>query len=185
MMELRRAGEADIATLVDMSRRVQDALTAAGSLQVFGPLAPPVVAAAVAASAAYVLCDGACVLGGVFVAPVTSRDHKVLTRWAMDDSRRPIWFLEKLMIEPAKQGSGLGDIILAEVKQLAALHPAHPTIVLDCWAGNARLRTFYERNGFRLHGVFAVCDFEVAVFIWSKGKSSRCHESYQTSAQGK
>jgi hypothetical protein len=38
-------------------------------------------------------------------------------------------------------------------------------VVLDCWAGNGKLRDFYTRAGFRLHGVFPEGDYEVAVFV--------------------
>ncbi len=165
-MKVRRAAHTEIETLVGMSARIQDALIAEGSLQEFGPLSVAFVASHVAAGTCYVLADGDKILGGVIVAPLTSPGYETLAHWNLDGVECPIWFLEKLMIEPAEQGHHLGDLLLAGVKQVAASHPLHPTIVLDCWAGNEKLRTFYTRNGFRLHGVFGAGGFEVAVFVW-------------------
>jgi hypothetical protein len=50
---------------------------------------------------------------------------------------------------------------------MAALSGA---IVLDCWAGNSKLRDFYQQAGFTSHGIFAVEDYEdyeVMVFVCS------------------
>jgi hypothetical protein len=50
--------------------------------------------------------------------------------------------------------------------------PLSATIVLDCWAGNAKLRDFYQRAGFTSHGIFPVQDFEVMVFVFFLAVSS-------------
>lgn len=84
----------------------------------------------------------------------------------MGASRNP----HSLMLEPDEQGKKLGLVFLEEVKRLMA--PLSGTIVLDCWAGNAKLRDFYQRAGFTGHGIFPVKDFEVMVFVFSLAASS-------------
>lgn len=37
-------------------------------------------------------------------------------------------------------------------------------VVLDCWAGNEKLRSFYEGVGCSLVGVFPELEYEIAVF---------------------
>jgi GNAT superfamily N-acetyltransferase len=169
-MRVRHATRDDIAAIVSMAERVQAKLTAAGSLQVFGPLPVALVAAHVAAATAYVLGDDrdGRLLGGVFVAPVTGASHPALRRWGLAELAGTTYFLEKLMIEPGEQGHGLGYALLAGVGSLVLAGP-DDTIVLDCWSGNDTLRAFYARAGFHLHGVFPAGTpanaFEVAVFL--------------------
>ena len=119
----------------------------------------------IAARAAYVLAEGGTVLGSVFVEAVTARRMPVLARWGLGDSVCPLRYLHTLVIELTMQGRGLGHVLLNGVKAAVAAHdPA--AIVLDCWAGNDRLRAFYARDGFHLHGIFAEADYEIAVFVW-------------------
>jgi GNAT superfamily N-acetyltransferase len=93
-----------------------------------------------------------------------------MAQWGFDPTRNPIWFLSKLMIEPDLQGRGLGRVLLGVIKQQIAARCGSKSqsclIVLDCWAGNDKLRAFYEENEFKLHGVFGEHDYEIAVFVW-------------------
>lgn len=166
-MHVRYATGDDVPAIVAMSRRVQAALTAAGSLQEFGPIPVAVVAAHVAAGTAYVLVDAGRILGGVFVAPATGTSHPAICRWGLEGVPGATFFLEKLMIEPDEQRHGLGYLLLDGVKSLV-LAASGDTIVLDCWAGSDKLRAFYIRAGFHLHGVYPAGTpshvFEVAVF---------------------
>ena len=161
---VRQACAADVSILVELSRRVQERLTASGSLQQFGPLAPETVAGYVSAGHAYVLDARPGVVGGTFVEAVDPERFPALARWGLDAVTGSIWFLSKLMIDPARQGNGLGYILLDGVKADIARRGAG-AIVLDCWAGNETLRAFYTRAGFTLHGVFPAGGFEVAVFV--------------------
>jgi GNAT superfamily N-acetyltransferase len=90
--------------------------------------------------------------------------------WSLDIMTGPVWFLSKLMIDPARQGSGLGYSLLEGVQADVARRGAG-AIVLDCWAGNDTLRAFYSRAGFTLYGVFPAGGFEVAVFVWTVRRS--------------
>jgi GNAT superfamily N-acetyltransferase len=164
-MVVRYAEAGDIGAIVDVVRRAQEALTATGSQQRLTLPSPDAVAAHIAARAAYVLAEGGTVLGSVFVEAVTVRRMPVLASWGLDDSTYPLRHLHTLVIEPTMQGRGLGHVLLNGVKAAVAAH-GRTAIVLDCWAGNATLRTFYARDGFHLHGVFAEADYEIAVFFY-------------------
>ena len=170
-MRVQHATGDDIPVFVAMSRRVQAALTASGSLQEFGPIPDGVVAAHVAAGTAYVLADAGRILGGVFVAPATSASYPIIRQWGLDELPGATFYLNKLMIEPDEQHRGLGYLLLDGVEALVLTAPCD-TIVLDCWAGNDKLRAFYTRAGFHLHGVFPAGTpahpFQVAVFIYRR-----------------
>lgn len=176
-MQVRHATKDDVATMAEVSARVQAKLTASGSLQEFGPLPVKVVAERVVAGTAYVLDGGAGhIFGGVFVAPVTDETRPKMHLWDLAELlEQPgtTYFLEKLMIEPGEQGNGLGYTLLDGIKSLILAAP-DDTIVLDCWAGNDTLRTFYTRAGFHLHGVYPAATplgaFEVAVFTYRRNE---------------
>ena len=162
-LKVRRAERDDIAFIVDLSRRVQEKLTASGSLQQIGPIPRETVEAQVNAGTAHILDRGSRRLGSVFVEPVPVES---LRRWKLDDPTLKPWFLHKLMLEPGEQGHCLGAYFLEGIKAYIASRQPGGTIVLDCWAGNDKLRDFYTRAGFKLHGVFPANGFEVAVFVY-------------------
>ena len=122
-MIVRQACAADVSVLVEMSRRVQERLTASGSLQQFGPLTPETVATHVFSGHAYMLDAQPGVVGSTFVEPVDPERFPALARWSLGAVTGPIWFLSKLMIDPARQGNGLGYILLDGVK--ADVVPLH------------------------------------------------------------
>jgi len=170
-LTLRRAVPAEARAIVAMSARVQAELRAAGSLQEFGPIREEVASAHVAAGTAHVLDEGGAIIGGVFLeradAPVTPELSAIFAALKLDPAEGRLWWLQKLMIEPGRQGRGLGLVLLDGVKQYVAAHGGG-TVALDCWAGNVALRDFYARAGFRLHGEFRTFDgYDVAVFTWS------------------
>ncbi len=162
-LKVRRAERDDIRYIVDLSRRVQEKLTASGSLQQIGPIPRETVEAQVNAGTAHILDGGSRRLGSVFVEPVTVGS---LGRWRLDDATLKPWFLHKLMLEPEEQGRGLGAHFLEGIKAYVTSQQPGAIIVLDCWAGNDKLRDFYTRAGFKLHGVFPANGFEVAVFVY-------------------
>lgn len=162
-LKVRRAEQEDIAFIVDLSRRVQEKLSASGSLQKIGPIPRETVEAQVNAGTAHILDEGSRPLGSVFVEPVPVES---LGRWKLDDPTLKPWFLHKLMLEPEEQGRGLGAQFLEGIKAYVASRQPVASIVLDCWAGNDKLRDFYTRAGFTLQGVFPANGFEVAVFVY-------------------
>jgi len=165
-MIVRRATMDDAEWIVDLSRRVQEALTASGSLQQIGPLPHATVESAVSAQTAYLLEMSSDRLGSVLVDPASPTYQHHLAQWGLDTLAGPLWYLHALMIEPGEQGKGLGKVFLDGVREWV-IPDKDGTIVLDCWAGNDKLRDFYLRAGFIFHGVFPVRDYEVAVFVSS------------------
>jgi GNAT superfamily N-acetyltransferase len=165
-MIVRRATMDDAEWIVELSRRVQKALTASGSLQQIGPLPHAIVEASIQAEAAYLLEISSDRLGSVLVDPAIPTYQHYLTQWGLDTLAGPLWYLHALMIEPGEQGKGLGKVFLDGVRKWA-IPDKVGTVVLDCWAGNEKLRDFYLRAGFLFHGVFPVRDYEVAVFVSS------------------
>jgi len=162
-LKVRQAEQDDIAYIVDLSRRVQEKLTASGSLQQIGPIPREIVDAQVNAGTAHILEEDSRRLGSVFVEPMTV---EILGHWKFADPMLKPWFLHKLMLDPGEQGRGLGAHFLEGIKAYVASQQPGGTIVLDCWAGNDKLRDFYTRAGFKLHGVFPANGFEVAVFVY-------------------
>jgi GNAT superfamily N-acetyltransferase len=167
----RRATLDDASWIVELSARVQDSLTASGSLQQIGPLLLQNTERSIITGHAFVLETRLETkekrLGSVLIDPLETFQ---LEQWELPRGSRPSWYLHSLMLEPETQGKRLGLVFLEEVKRLMA--PLSGTIVLDCWAGNAKLRDFYQRAGFTAHGIFPVQDFEVMVFVLSLPASS-------------
>jgi GNAT superfamily N-acetyltransferase len=169
-LEVRRATSHDSEWIVDLSARVQAALAAAGSLQQIGPLPIDMVEMSVQGGYAYLLERAGQRLGSVLVDPLDGSYPYTLpypvVGWGLQTLPEPLWLLHALMLDPSEQGNGLGLTFLEGVKQLALLERG--TIVLDCWAGNSKLRDFYHRAGFTHHGDFPVKDYEVSVFYYSR-----------------
>src|SRR5258708_35442628 len=163
-VSVRRAILPDAQWIVDLSARVQTALTASESLQRIGPLHLESVEMSIGSGNAYILEMVARPLGSVLIDPLES-NSPMITQWGLPTSPAPLWYLHALMLEPEEQGKKLGLTFLEGVKRLAI--PISGTIILDCWAGNAKLRDFYRRAGFTFHGVFPVKDYEVADFCFS------------------
>lgn len=161
---VRRATTADADWMVELSGRVQQALTAAGSQQQIGPLPLMVVEDAIQAGNARILEMTNRRVGSVLVDPV-EKNLPMMVQWGLNVLPAPLWYLHALMLAPEEQGKGLGLAFLAEVKHQVI--PTAGTIVLDCWAGNAKLRDFYRRASFTCHSIQSVKDYEVAVFFLS------------------
>ncbi len=159
-VQTRLAQPSDADFIHSLSARVQDALTRAGSLQEIGPIEPPVIARRIEQQEAYLaLADGRRV-GSVFLEPLSVEQGAA---WGIaPDGQR---FLSKLMVEPSERGKGYGAALVRALQH--ALVEQGGGIVLDCWAGNDKLRQLYEGLGFQLHGVFAEEDYHIAVYRWS------------------
>ncbi len=162
---VRPATTSDIAYIAYLSARIQAKLTASGSQQQIGPVPTAQVASQVAAETAYLLVEGDELLGSVFVEPLTEQMLPDIPRPPQVANGTPLYFLSKLMIEPQMQGYGLGSLLLDAAKEVVA--KSGGILLLDCWAGNDKLRAFYTTAGFKLYGLFPEGDFEISVFTWS------------------
>lgn len=152
----RLAVTADSDMIYALSARAQAALTRAGSLQHIGPIEPTVIREQIERNQVYLAIVNGERVGCVFVEPLT-REQGSMWDFAPDGH----WYLSKLMIEPSLRGQGYGAQLVEAILKRFAEYKA--VIVLDCWAGNDKLRAFYAALGFRLHGIFDEEDYQIAV----------------------
>lgn len=158
-VEFRTASAADRDAVHDLSRRVQDKLTQSGSLQEIGPIPLDVLDVAIARQTLFVFEADSHLIGSVLIAPLTVAQA---SGWNLPQS--DLHFLSKFMIEPSQQGRGLGQTAMRLIQQHFQLRGG---IVLDCWAGNVKLRQFYEALDFHLHGIFDENDYQISVYFWT------------------
>ena len=163
---VRVAGAGDIASIAGLLRRAQDKLEASGSVQRLSVLERDAVARHILVGSAHVLQAEQTIIGVTFVEPVTRETLPALERWCLAEPGPTVWYLRSLVIDHESQGRGLGPRLLDGIKEyVSALGPG--VIVLDCWAGNHKLREFYARAGFELLGEFPSGEgFMLAVFAW-------------------
>lgn len=169
--QVRRAIVEDALWIVDLSARVQESLTASGSLQEIGPLALENVEISIRGGYAYIIETSELRLGSVLVEPLDGfypNTQKIQhVSWEVGNLQSPLWYLQSLMIEPIQQGKGLGLLFLDGIRRLMKANGG--TIVLDCWAGNTKLRDFYEKSGFIRRGNFIENDYEISVYFQTIG----------------
>ncbi len=161
-----QAQEKDTEFIVALIDRVQKKLTDSGSLQEIGPVSTAMVKDHIKRNAAHILVEAGQRLGSVFVESVTVESCPYLQPWGLANTLYFPWYLCKLAIEPNEQGRGLGYHFLEGIKFYISTQPQPAMIFLDCWAGNTKLCAFYTQAGFRLHSVYPVDNFEVAVFTY-------------------
>ncbi|KAH7332596.1 acyl-CoA N-acyltransferase [Rhizoctonia solani] len=79
---------------------------------------------------------------------------------------RPDIYLSSLIVHPDFQSQGLGRQMVLELQSLGK------SMALDVWAGNGRLKRWYEELGWRCVGTVEETDgdppetYDVAVYIW-------------------
>lgn len=77
----------------------------------------------------------------------------------------PLWSLHSVMLLPEWQGKGFGRALVEGLLwNLRAEHGDEGTVLLDCWAGNEKLRSFWARMGFIFVGELQEEDYKIALF---------------------
>lgn len=71
-------------------------------------------------------------------------------------------YLYQIAILPEYQGKGYGAGIIDWACENAREN--NKTFYLDCWAGNDKLKSFYQGNGFSYEGDFPEEDYYISVF---------------------
>ena len=167
VVKVRRAVVDDAPWIVHLSSRVEKKLKESGSLQHIGPLSSSMVQLSIEEGFAFLLEKAGSRIGSVFVEPLDGHYPNTSTiqnaAWRVEELPTPLWYLQSLMIEPAEQGKSLGLDLLDGIRGL--MREQTGTILLDCWAGNFKLREFYIQAGFTHHGIFRENDYEIAVFF--------------------
>ena len=171
-LHVRPALPDDTSSIISLSTRVQTALTASGSLQEIGPLARTVVETSIAGSHGYVLELNGRPIGSVLIDPLdgtfVNTANIAYVSWGVVEnlSPGPFWYLHALMLEPAEQGGGLGRGFMEGVLRLMRVEQGREgVVVLDCWAGNEKLRRFYAEAGFEYYGDFPEDDYQISVYV--------------------
>ncbi|MEH7445018.1 GNAT family N-acetyltransferase [Bacillus sp. JJ1122] len=71
-------------------------------------------------------------------------------------------YLYQLAILPEYQSKGYGRAIINWACVYA--RETDRSLYLDCWAGNEKLKSFYQENGFHYEGDFPEEDYYISVF---------------------
>jgi RimJ/RimL family protein N-acetyltransferase len=160
----------DTQWIIDLSTRVQTALTASGSLQeltFMGPISA--LQHSIRAEEIFIFQELNTQtrivrrIGSIVICPFAPEVEHGSLDWNISSMGKK-WFLHSFMLEPSSQGKGLGLQFLREALELLEVREGEGTVVLDCWVGNEKLRAFYEKAGFSLVGEFPQGDYEIAVF---------------------
>lgn len=175
--QVRSAVLLDAQWMLDLSSRVQAALTASGSLQELTSSTLETVQATIQDQHVFILSfppgtleasesDAETRIGSVIISSFSPQDGHGSLEWGIEGSREGIFYLHSLMLETEFQGRGTGKGFLKEALSEMERRVGDGKVLLDCWAGNEKLRGFYEKAGFNLMGVFPEEDYEIAVFLF-------------------
>ena len=77
----------------------------------------------------------------------------------IENKEKEYTYLSLLCLHPDYQGKGLGKVLLQ-----SAFENSTKIIYLDCWAGNNKLKTFYESNGFKYIKDTKENDYFISIF---------------------
>ncbi len=160
---VRPASASEIPLLLEIAAAVQDKLIRAGSVQQIAGYTRQNAAVRVQHGELYVLEQSGHLIGSAFVEMVTAGRFPQISAWNAVPAGHSAWFLYGLIISPAFQGHGLGRVLLDGICCQESF-PAPVVLLLDCWAGNAKLRQFYLSAGFEFCGEFPEEDYWIAVF---------------------
>lgn len=162
----RRATPSDTQWILETTARVQTALTASGSSQELAKPSLDEIHTSIRNGQIFIFQDliNNTSLGAVTVSPFCPEARRGSLDWGIGSSEKN-WYLHSLILEPAYQGRGRGAVFLKEALSLLRAKEGAGMVVLDCWAGNEKLRAFYETVGFVLHGEFPEEDYRIAVFV--------------------
>ena len=153
----------DVEVIIQLSSRVQTALTASGSLQEIGPLQHDIVSSAIASQRCFVLKGTNYIIGCAFIRPLQEDYFPPSPDFNIRSYPTPWLYLHSIMLDPEVQGKGFGVQLLNSVVQHIA--PSGGTMFLDCWAGSTKLRDFYASAGCTFVAMLPEYDYEIAVFI--------------------
>ena len=168
LRQTRLATKDDTGWIVGLSSRVQTDLAYKGSAQFIGPLALQAVESSVRSERCFIFEDvphDAVINIGSVLIDEYSNNHG-FSKEELKDMPAKKWFLHALMIEPEFQGHGLGKVFLREALEMMD-QESEGVVLLDCFAGNEKLRAFYASVGFVLLREVPEEDYMVAVFMYN------------------
>ncbi len=160
---VRPASASEIPLLLEIAAAAQDKLTRAGSAQQLAGYTRQNADARVQRGEMYVLGISGQLIGSALVELVTPERFPQISAWNAVPAGHAAWFLYGLVISPDYQGHGLGHTLLSGICRQETFTPP-AMLLLDCWAGNHKLRQFYSDAGFEFCGEFPEEDYWIAVF---------------------
>lgn len=160
--QVRPAAASESERILKNAQAAQKKLIRAGSEQQISGYSERNVYARIKRSELWALEVSGVVIGSAFVEPATPKRFPQISSWNAVPDDYSGWFLYGLVIHPERQGQGWGRALLDGICQKLEL--TAPSMLLDCWAGNTKLRCFYIDAGFDLHGIFPEAGYEIAVF---------------------
>jgi ribosomal protein S18 acetylase RimI-like enzyme len=145
----RRAGPSDADEVVRLLHAAARRLAEQGYMNWTPPFPAERVAADVATREVYLVqaAAGGSALGTWTLGPDAPRPYDP-SPWP--EPSAPALYLNRLAIDPAAQGRGLGGWCLDEIGRLAGARAS--AVRCEVLAQNARLRGLYERHGYVLRG---------------------------------
>jgi GNAT superfamily N-acetyltransferase len=87
------------------------------------------------------------------------KDIDCLNEYLVESSSK---YLYQIAILPEYQGKGYGPAITSWAREYA--NGMGKPLYLDCWAGNEKLKSFYQENGFDYVGDFPEENYYISVF---------------------
>ena len=85
-------------------------------------------------------------------------EKKANITWIEDKDKEYTYF-SFLCLHPDYQGKGLGKVLIQ-----SAFENSTKNVYLDCWAGNNKLKEFYENNGFKYIKDVKENDYFISIF---------------------
>lgn len=168
---IRPARPCEVNDILELGKRVLSALASHGQENELAPLVTENVKSAVFQSRAFVCESMGAVVGCAFVKSVEVLERQYpesrqagLVSQISDAGATPLVYLHSIMVDPTQQGNKIGSRLVLHVCDVARERYSACTILLDCFATNARLRCFYESLGFGLLDVVPEMTWEIAVF---------------------
>lgn len=161
--QVRRAFASELPLLLEIAAAAQDKLIQAGSAQQIAGYTRQNADARVQHGELYALEVSGQIVGSAFVEPVTPKRFPQISAWNVVLAGYFARFLYGLVISPAFRGRGLGRVLLGGVCRQETFTPP-AVLLLDCWAGNLKLRKFYSDAEFEFCGEFPEEDYWIAVF---------------------
>lgn len=168
------AQPSNVTAIINLSSRVQAALTASGSLQVIGPLNHDNVFEAINEERCFVFqtqhqipSHPDAIIGCAMVRYIAEDYFSPSKDFRLEMFQRPWKYVHSVMLDPHLQGRGIGRQFFQDVVGILekAGGGGGGTVVLDCWAENEKLRLFYESCGCRYVATVPEEDWEIAVFV--------------------
>ena len=154
-MEIRLAKPKDLPVVVDILNKATQKLTLLGVPQWKYPWDAEFIAREIEQGVQYFATKKGRPVAVFAVKPVC------MSEWTK--TTQTVFYLYRLAVYPNKQGSGIGKAVCKKLIACAKKQNTH--IYLDCYAGSAVLRKFYESAGFSYLGDFPEENYFISVFF--------------------